>query len=132
MANGNRYAAAMAPPAAGPPPDAGAPPPTTPPQGMPTDGAPPTAPPAAGPTPALTEAVQILRGHEGPIGDLLKDPSKLGHIRVVFDAVMQDPGAMQSLAKIGIGPEKLQQFGQMLQQAEQGGKTQAAPHWLAR
>ncbi len=99
---------------------------------MPTDGAPPTAPPAAGPTPALTEALQILQGHEGKVADLLKDPASLHHVRVVFEAVKQDPQSLQALAQTGIGPDKVQQFEQMLTQAEQGGQSPMVPHWLAR
>ncbi len=131
MPDGNRYAAALAPPNAGPPPDAQGPP-----QGpMPPDahgGAPPQPQDGAQPNPALVEALQILQGHEGKVADLLKDPASLKHVRVVFEAVKQDPGVVQALGQQGIGPDKLQQFDQMLTQAERGGKAPTVPHWLAQ
>jgi hypothetical protein len=141
MPDGNRYAAALQPQMGGPPPPQAGPPPGAPPQGPP-QGAPPGPPQgqgAAPPNPALVEAFNVLSGHEGPIADLLKDPAKLPHVRLVFDAVKQDPVALQGLAKAGIGPDKLQQFEQMLAQAEQGGQPggrddtgRPVPHWLAR
>ena len=144
MANGNRYAAAMGPPAAGPDPSQMGPPPPQsppPPQGQqgPSGGPPPDPQGGTAPNPALVEALQMLQGHEGRVIDLLKDPAKLPHVRLVFDTLKQDPGAVQALAQAGIGPEKLQQFEQMLAQAEQGAGShgrsdtgQPAPHWLAR
>ena len=130
MPNGNRYAAAMDP-------QGGAPP-----QGAPAD-MPPQGPPQDGQSPALAEALQILSGHQGSIGDLLKDPAMHEHLVAVFQAVKQDPRAIQALQQAGIGPEKLQQFEQMLQQSGQGGAApegtparddagRPAPHWLAR
>lgn len=135
MPEGNRYAAAMDPSMAGQP-QGGAPPPDAgPPQGQP-----PGPPQDQGAqSPALAEAIQVLSGHDGPIADLLKDPTKLQHIKVVLVAVKQDPSALQALQKMGIGPQQLQQFEQMVQQAEQGGQGggrddsgRPVPHWLTR
>ena len=125
MPDGNRYAAAMD-PQAGP----AGPPPAMPPQGAPP-GPPGAAPQgqSAAPSPELVEAFKILSGHDGPIVDLLKDPKQLPHIRVAFDAIKQDPASLQALAAQGIGPDKIQQFEQMLQQAQQSNGP--APHWLA-
>ena len=128
MPDGNRYAAAMD-PQAGP----AGPPPAMPPQGAPPGppGAAPQGQPAA-PAPELVEAFKILSGHEGPIADLLKDPAKLPQIRIAFDAIKQDPAAQAQLAKIGITPDKLQMFEQMLTQAEHGQTKAPASHWLAK
>lgn len=79
--------------------------------------------------PALAGALDTLSGHDGPIADLLKDPAKLPHLQTVFSAVKQDPASLQALAAQGIGPDKIQQFEQMLQQAQQSNGP--APHWLA-
>lgn len=118
----NRYGAAMDP-------QQGAPQaPQMPPDGAPPPGAPPEQ--AGAQSPALAEAVQILSGHQGPIGDLLKDPSMHDHLVEVLQAVKQDPRAIQALAQMGIGPEKIQQFEQALMQAK-GSAQQPAPHWLA-
>ncbi len=125
MPDGNRYAAAMD-PQAGP----AGPPPAMPPQGAPQGPPPPQGQPAA-PSPELVEAFKILSGHEGPIADLLKDPAKLPQIRIAFDAITQDPAAQAQLAKIGITPDKMQMFEQMLTQAEHGQTKAPASHWLA-
>lgn len=119
----------------GGPPSAPPGPPQGPPQGapMPPQGGPPQEgqPPAgaAPPNPALADALQILSGHQGKIADLLKDPAMHDHLQAALEAVKQDPGAMQALAKMGITPDKIQLFEQALAH-EKAGTGQPAPSWL--
>jgi len=64
--------------------------------------------------PALTDALEMLQGHQGRIGELLQDPTKHAQLRVALEAVKQDAPMLEKLAGIGIGPGQIQQFEQQL------------------
>ena len=84
-------------------------------------------------SPALTEAMKVLSGNQGPIGDLVKDPAMHGHLRSVLEAVKQDPNALRALAQKGIGADKIQQFEQALQPQGPSPSPAGAPspsNWL--
>ena len=91
-------------------------------------------PPQGASSPALVEAMRLLGGAQGSVGDLLKNPAMHDHLHTVLAAVKQDPNSLQSLAKIGIGSDKIQQFEQMLTQSRASGApaaAPAAPSWLS-